>query len=129
MPIPSGAFVNGMIVDSGTTFTQLPTNVVAAIGDMVNQMTKLPRVWSSVLSVCLQQTGGGVQLPNTVLQFEKMDLESADDRLWLHITPDVVCMAIRAADDIMVRGNTQQSNMQVVYDTGNGYLGIHCYKL
>ncbi|GAB2218564.1 hypothetical protein Droror1_Dr00001791 [Drosera rotundifolia] len=113
-----------MIVDSRTTFTQLATNVVAAIGDMVVQMTKLPHVWNSVLSVCLQQTGGGVQLSNTVLQFEKMDLELADDRLWLHITPDVVCMPIRAADDIMVLGNTQQSNMQVVYDTGDGYLGF-----
>ncbi|GAB2277263.1 hypothetical protein Dimus_011969 [Dionaea muscipula] len=123
--VAPSAFADGMIIDSGTTFSRLPSSVMAVIGDMIFDMTKLGRASDPRWPVCLQAGAQQEQLPSMVLQFENMELELEGERLWLNVASDVVCLAINDGDDhLLILGNTQQTNMQVVYDIDNGYLGF-----
>nr|BAW35434.1 aspartic protease [Nepenthes alata] len=138
LPISSDAFAinqdgsGGMMIDSGTTYSQLPSSVMNVMANALTQITNLALVdYSSYtgLPICMQlpsDGSSGVQLPGMVFHFENYALYLSGEQLWTYPASGVVCLAMTSVNGLglSIFGNSQQINMQVVYDLQNQLLGF-----
>ncbi|GAB4855748.1 hypothetical protein Ancab_024392 [Ancistrocladus abbreviatus] len=113
----------GMVVDSGTTFTQLPEDVFYYFADVLIEVMNLPYFSNEVFELCFQLPQYNIKLPEIVFHFENMDLEMSDSNIWANIG-GAICLAMGPTKGLAFWGNWQQANWLIVYDVPNRAFGF-----
>ncbi|KAK4754214.1 hypothetical protein SAY87_002318 [Trapa incisa] len=112
----------GLIIDSGTTITNLEESAFESVRREFISQTKLPvdsSGWSG-LDLCFTLPSGTTQfeVPRLVLHFEGgSDLDLPGNNYMIgDSTLGLICLAMGASTGISILGNVQQQNMLVVHD-------------
>ncbi|GMH10384.1 hypothetical protein Nepgr_012225 [Nepenthes gracilis] len=130
LDIPSDGFAigkngtNGIIIDSGTTLTYIPSNYYDMVKDEFVRQTKLtpfPNSTSLIGLDCyeLPQSPSTVQFPILVFHFDGGDLRVKDYLITgSYSNYELVCLAMGSSDTlgISIFGNIMQVNKYIVYD-------------
>ncbi|GAB4835380.1 hypothetical protein Ancab_000290 [Ancistrocladus abbreviatus] len=119
----------GMMIDSGTTYSQIPSNVINNIANVLPQMTGLSLAGSNNgFPVCLEMSdyGSTPNLPGVVFQLQGMNLELSGDNVWIYPALGIVCLAMNEINGlgVSILGNYQQTNWFINYDLANQQLGF-----
>ncbi|XP_078154154.1 aspartyl protease family protein At5g10770-like [Carex rostrata] len=132
LPICSTVFSKaGTIIDSGTTFTQLPPDAYQALRSAFRKhMTQYKMVLGiSLFDTCYDFTGfDNVTIPTVGIQFlNNVSLDLDPDGIIYMIPNSQGCLAFASNSDpsgLGIFGNVQQKTFNVVYDIPNGEIGF-----
>ncbi|GAB4835381.1 hypothetical protein Ancab_000291 [Ancistrocladus abbreviatus] len=128
---PNGDGNGGMIIDSGTTFTNIPSNVMQNLQNVIPQITGLSMADSDYgLPLCLQLndydygSNSNTNLPDMVIHLQGMDLNLSGENVWTYPTQGIACLAMTALSGLplSILGNVQQQNYWIRYDLANEVL-------
>ncbi|GER40154.1 eukaryotic aspartyl protease family protein [Striga asiatica] len=124
----------GLIIDSGTTITNLDNSTFEAVGqELTSQMAQIGLPWtnssSSDLEFCYKLPRGkmeaGIQFPKIVFEFKGAALELPWQKYFFVVEKGIGCLMMAATDmDFSILGNFQQQNTLVIYDLGNEKLSF-----
>ncbi|KAF3324111.1 aspartic proteinase nepenthesin-2-like protein [Carex littledalei] len=137
LSIPKSVFNNGTLVDSGTAFTQLPEVAYNKLKEALLSDMKLSMSDKSVENLdCFSSPSilpSRVKAPKVILHFEGIDMKLPRENYIADIDDQgILCLTMMKTDySFGILGNTQQINMQVMYDLKNSKLAIapnQCYK-
>ncbi|MCO5571051.1 hypothetical protein L7F22_024782 [Adiantum nelumboides] len=124
----------GIVFDSGTTFTHLPTPAFIALSAAFSDALSMPRSSSTPrnLSLCYQSQLPGA-LPSLSFHFyggASMHLPPAN---YFISIDEVFCLAfLQSPDDLAILGNVQQQNYHILYDLQAhtiSFTPAHCRSL
>ncbi|KAJ4760142.1 Aspartic proteinase nepenthesin-1 [Rhynchospora pubera] len=129
LSIPKSVFDKAMIVDSGSTFTELPNVAYNKLKKALQSSTKWSPSNITILDLECFSTGSirpsQVKLPKLIFHFPGMNLDIPRDNYIVDMDEKgVMCLAIMNADSFGIIGNNLQTNMQVLYDLKNSKLVI-----
>ncbi|KAJ1701535.1 hypothetical protein LUZ63_001314 [Rhynchospora breviuscula] len=136
LSIPKSVFAQGTIVDSGTTFTELPNVAYNKLKKALQSSTKWSPSNITILGLECFSTGSirpsQVKVPKVIFHFPGMNLEIPRDNYIADMDEQgVMCLGMTNSDSFGIIGNGLQTNMQVLYDLKNSKLVIapnQCYK-
>ncbi|KAI3751518.1 hypothetical protein L2E82_22606 [Cichorium intybus] len=120
---------SGMIIDSGTVITRLPSTAYAALREAVRaEMTQYPLTQAiSIFDTCYDLSQySDVTIPKISMVWGgNVNVEIPSQGI-LYPIPDsqVYCLAFAGNQYIGIFGNTQQKTLQVVYDVTGGKVGF-----
>ncbi|GAB4859952.1 hypothetical protein Ancab_011431 [Ancistrocladus abbreviatus] len=114
----------GMIVDSGTTYTQLRTDVFNSFANALINAMNLRYVSYGVFKLCFQLPQYNVKLPTVVFYFDNMSLEMSDENIWINLGGGILCLAMTPSNDMSIWGNRQQVNWVVGHNLETLYFGF-----
>uniref|UniRef100_A0A5B7C846 Peptidase A1 domain-containing protein n=1 Tax=Davidia involucrata TaxID=16924 RepID=A0A5B7C846_DAVIN len=138
VPIPEDVFRltelgdGGVVMDTGTAVTRLPTTAYEAFRDtFITQTASLPRSSSSSISIfdtCYDLNGFvSVRVPTVSFYFSGGPILTLPARNFL-IPVDQVgtfCFAFApSASGLSIIGNIQQEGIQISFDGANGFVGF-----
>ncbi|KAF8403689.1 hypothetical protein HHK36_011793 [Tetracentron sinense] len=125
LPIPAGTFnvtadgSGGFIVDSGTSYTLLNSNVHAMlIKEMVNN-TNLPRVddATELFELCYDCSSDEIELAASItFHFTGVDLVLSTMNKWTDNGDGLYCLAILPTTGLSILGLHQQQNINIGFD-------------
>ncbi|KAF0904269.1 hypothetical protein E2562_033033 [Oryza meyeriana var. granulata] len=128
LAIPPSVFSGGMVIDSGTVITGLPTTAYAALRSAFRSAMSEYRLLppsGGVLDTCYDFTGhSNVTVPRVALTF------SGSTTIDLAVTSGVLvdgCLAFAGAgadNTFGIIGNVNQRTFEVLYDSGQGTVGF-----
>lgn len=135
LSIPKSVFAQGTIVDSGTAFTQLPEVAFTKLEKALFANLKLTVANSTAGLDCFSSRSippSQVKVPKVILHFQGIDMKLPRENYIVDMDDEgVLCFSMMKADSFGILGNTQQINMQVLYDLKNSRLAVapnQCYK-
>ncbi|KAF3328976.1 aspartic proteinase nepenthesin-2-like protein [Carex littledalei] len=137
LSIPKSVFNKGTLVDSGTTFSQLPEVAYNKLKKALISDMKLSASNESTSQIdCFSSPSilpSRVKAPKVILHFKGIDMNLARGNYILDFDEEgVLCLAMGpTTNSFGILGNKQQINMQVMYDLKNSKLAIapnQCYK-
>lgn len=124
---------NGILIDSGTVITRLPSSVYKALkAEFLKQFSGFPSAPGfSILDTCFNLTGyEEVNIPTISLHFEdNAELKVDESGIFYMVKDDAsqVCLALASLSDeydTAIIGNYQQRNQRVIYDTKQSKVGF-----
>ncbi|KAJ3670364.1 hypothetical protein LUZ60_010688 [Juncus effusus] len=125
----------GLIIDSGTTFTNIKTEAYQAVLDGIKSLVKLQTVDGSSIGfdLCysLSNNMSPPVMPNMTFHFEGADMELPVEN-YMFLDQDTWCLAMSSSDGLSIFGNYQQQNMHILYDLEKEMLSFssaQCDKL
>ncbi|KAL9244219.1 hypothetical protein vseg_018020 [Gypsophila vaccaria] len=136
VPVPDGVFKltesgdGGMVLDTGTAVTRLPTSAYVALRDaFVTQTGNLPRSSSmSIFDTCYDLSEfTSVRVPTVSLYFADGPVLTLPARNFLIPVDEkgTFCFAFAPSPSGMaIMGNIQQEGIQISIDGANGYVGF-----
>jgi hypothetical protein len=141
LPIPPNSFTTtkkgfgGVIIDSGTTYTLLPTPIYEVFRNAyVAKTINLPRLSfvSSLFDTCYNLSGlESVQVPNvsfffsagSILTLKRMNILVKEE--YVFGDQSIFCLAFVPVNDTkFIIGNTQLAGIQTTFDPAAGYMGF-----
>jgi hypothetical protein len=109
-----------IIIDSGTTYTYIPSKDYANLESAVVESVKLERVDvpDKDFNLCYNVTSDGYDFPLITAHFKGADVKLHPISTFVRIADEVVCFAFNSTDkdDIPIFGNLAQQNLLVGYD-------------
>ncbi|KAG6557535.1 hypothetical protein Mapa_000809 [Marchantia paleacea] len=118
----------GVILDSGTTITQLVDSAYIPFASTLQLLIKYPQVDGSPIGLDLCYDLSGVSnptFPSVTLQFQGVDLTLPANNLFLQVDDHgTSCLAFLGTSDLTIVGNIQQQNFYVLYDVANERVGF-----
>ncbi|KAA0039977.1 aspartic proteinase CDR1-like [Cucumis melo var. makuwa] len=112
-----------IIIDSGTTLTYLPSDLMSNFGSAIADSINLPRAEdpSQFLDYCFSTTTDDYEVPSVTMHFEGADVPLQRENMFIRLSEDTICLAFGAFsdDNIFIYGNIAQSNFLVGYDIKN----------
>jgi hypothetical protein len=133
---PSSAFAftssggGGMILDSGTTLTQMDTRAYDPLVQSLDSLITYPKVdgSSAGFDLCYDLSGvTNAAFPEVVFQFSGgLEVSLPANNIFLQVdnNPDF-CLAIQGSNlGLSIFGNVQQQNFQIAYDRANKRVGF-----
>ncbi|XP_050218305.1 aspartyl protease family protein At5g10770-like [Mercurialis annua] len=132
LDIPASVFANsGTIIDSGTVITRLPPTAYSALRSAFRQaMATYPMAEPfSILDTCYDLSNyTTVKVPKIVLHFNGgVDVDVDKSGIFVASGVKQVCLGFAGNGDdgqLAIFGNTQQKNLEVVYDVGGDKVGF-----
>ncbi|KFK39328.1 hypothetical protein AALP_AA3G230300 [Arabis alpina] len=136
IPLPGSAFDltqtgdGGVVMDTGTAVTRLPTAAYAAFRDgFKSQTANLPRASGvSIFDTCYDLSGFvSVRVPTVSFYFSEGPVLTLPARNFLMPVDDsgTYCFAFAASPTgLSIIGNIQQEGIQVSFDGANGFVGF-----
>ncbi|KAK9676443.1 hypothetical protein RND81_11G077300 [Saponaria officinalis] len=136
VPVPDDVFRltesgdGGMIMDTGTAVTRLPTAAYVAFRDaFVTKTANLPRSTSmSIFDTCYDLSGfSSVRVPTVSFYFADGPVLTLPARNFLIPVDEMgtFCFAFApSASGLAIMGNIQQEGIQISIDGANGYVGF-----
>lgn len=119
---PSGEEGN-IVIDSGTTYTQLPQEFYDEIEAAMVKSVKLPRVRDPfhVLNLCYKpKKDAGLRAPTVTFHFKGADVRLNSSNSFVPIGDDIICFAVQATPvQPNIYGNLAQTNYLIGYDIQN----------
>ncbi|BBN11464.1 aspartyl protease family protein [Marchantia polymorpha subsp. ruderalis] len=133
--IPANAYTlnvltgrGGVILDSGTTITQLVQSAYIRLLTVLQSLIAYPQVDGSPVGLDLCYDVSGVSspsLPSVTLQFQGIDVVLPADNVFLQVDAQgTMCLAFAGTSDFSIIGNIQQQNFYYLYDVENERVGI-----
>ncbi|XP_027157776.1 aspartic proteinase CDR1-like [Coffea eugenioides] len=122
-----GALSSGeFIIDSGTTYTLLPTQLYyafeSAIQDYIGSQNRVDDP-NNDFKLCYSSLVDSV-IPNITMHFAGADLELNPESIFQRTSPTSVCLGFFPSDSIALLGNLAQANFWVEYDLKNKILSF-----
>lgn len=119
----------GMILDSGTTITQMDNAAYMPFVNRLSALISYPEVDGSSAGFDLCYSLAGVtnpSFPAVVFHFQNLDLALPANNLFLQVDNNAnYCLAFQGSNlGLSIFGNVQQQNFQVTYDRGNKQVGF-----
>ena len=123
----------GILIDSGTVITRLPSSVYKALkAEFLKKFTGFPSAPGfSILDTCFNLTGyDEVSIPTISLRFEgnaQLNVDATGTFYVVKEDASQVCLALASlsdAYDTAIIGNYQQRNQRVIYDTKQSKVGF-----
>ncbi|KAL9292039.1 Protein ASPARTIC PROTEASE IN GUARD CELL 2 [Arabidopsis thaliana] len=136
IPLPDGVFDltetgdGGVVMDTGTAVTRLPTAAYVAFRDgFKSQTANLPRASGvSIFDTCYDLSGFvSVRVPTVSFYFTEGPVLTLPARNFLMPVDDsgTYCFAFAASPTgLSIIGNIQQEGIQVSFDGANGFVGF-----
>ncbi|CAN8258707.1 unnamed protein product [Cochlearia groenlandica] len=136
IPLPDTVFDltetgdGGVVMDTGTAVTRLPTAAYAAFRDgFLSQTANLPRASGvSIFDTCYDLSGFvSVRVPTVSFYFTEGPVLTLPAKNFLMPVDDsgTYCFAFAAAPTgLSIIGNIQQEGIQVSFDGANGFVGF-----
>ncbi|KAI6706312.1 hypothetical protein NL676_009274 [Syzygium grande] len=115
-----------IIIDSGTTLTLLPFDILTKIEDVLGKFVTLPPASdpSQILSLCYQAGADvGSSIPTITFHFKGADVELNAGNTFVRVADDIICLAM-ASGLTTIYGNLAQMNYLIGYDTQNNKLSF-----
>ncbi|PHT64289.1 Aspartic proteinase CDR1 [Capsicum annuum] len=104
-----------IIIDSGTTFTLLPSdfysNLESTLVDLINATRKDDPL--GTYGLCYESKDGTIDAPKIVAHFTNADLELSPSNTFAQVQKGLVCLTIAPTDDIAIFGNLAQANFLI----------------
>lgn len=128
--VNSGSTGGNIIIDSGTTFTFLPTAVVDGLISAISNVVTLPIVVDpqGVFDLCFNVETGSNELPDLKLDFGNDAVITLPPlNMFTKISDSVTCFAVIPTKDDSrdnIFGNVAQQNFRIEYDVGNKILSF-----
>ncbi|QCD81806.1 aspartic proteinase CDR1-like [Vigna unguiculata] len=106
-----------MIIDTGTTFTLLPSGVYSGLVRALRKVIRAKRVRDpkGVFDLCYEGSEKIMKLPIITLHFEGGDVNLQAVNTFSWVRKDVVCLTMVPGDQVVL-GNLAQTNFLVGYD-------------
>ncbi|KAF5737956.1 protein ASPARTIC PROTEASE IN GUARD CELL 2-like [Tripterygium wilfordii] len=120
----------GVVMDTGTAVTRLPTVAYVAFRDaFINETGDLPRVSGlSIFDTCYDLSGFvSIQVPTVSFYFSSGPILTLPARNFLIPTDDsgTFCFAFAPSPSgLSIIGNIQQEGIQISFDGANGFVGF-----
>lgn len=122
----------GIIVDSGTTVTNLFDAALTPLETAISALVTYPQVNSSgtdlsSFNLCYNTANvSSPVFPTVVFQFENVDVTLGLNNTFVLAKSDVYCFAFTSAgtDGTSIYGNIQQSHFEISFDVGKGQVGF-----
>jgi Xylanase inhibitor N-terminal/Xylanase inhibitor C-terminal len=121
----------GVIIDSGTTFTQLINEAYQAVQNAIDPMVKLHHVNASdyAFDLCysLPSDTSKPIMPDMTFHFEGADMVLPVDNymiLFPYQKDYLWCLAMSGSDGLSILGNYQQQNFHILYDINKEVLSF-----
>ncbi|XP_038696572.1 probable aspartic protease At2g35615 [Tripterygium wilfordii] len=111
--------LGNIIIDSGTTFTMLPSNMYNDLEVIVKMVIGMSPVSdpSEQFNLCFEEESmENISLPDMVFHFTGADLRLQPINTFTSDYNGLVCMMIFPNNDLPIFGNVAQVNFQVEYD-------------
>ncbi|XP_057528020.1 protein ASPARTIC PROTEASE IN GUARD CELL 2 [Amaranthus tricolor] len=136
VPLPNGIFGftesgdGGVVMDTGTAVTRLPTPAYEAFRDsFLTQTANLPRApGMSIFDTCYNLAGfGTVRVPTVSFYFTDGPILTLPARNFLIPvnSEGIFCFAFAASPTgLSILGNIQQEGIQISIDAANGFVGF-----
>ncbi|OAY71920.1 aspartic proteinase nepenthesin-1-like [Ananas comosus] len=137
LPIPKSAFAlqqngtAGVIIDSGTSITQLTTVAYKHVRSAFLSQVKLPVANGTAegFDLCFSlpsSPSAKVDVPKLIFHFEGADMDlPRDNYMFQDSSVGLMCLAmLDSGSESSIIGNFQQQNMHVVYDLDNQKLSF-----
>ncbi|CAJ1942039.1 unnamed protein product [Sphenostylis stenocarpa] len=107
-----------VIIDTGTTFTLLPSDVYTGLVNALSKVIKAKRVSdpNGDLHLCYESNGDDMKLPIITAHFKGGDVNLQPVNTFSWVKKDVVCLTMVSDDDVSLMGNLAQTNFLVGYD-------------
>ncbi|XP_073004453.1 aspartic proteinase nepenthesin-1-like [Typha latifolia] len=137
--IPKSAFIvdknlnGGVIIDSGTSLTQLADVAYKKVKKAFISYMKLPVLTNfSDIDLCFSKSSPAhVEVPNFVFHFEGADMDLPRQN-YIFEDDHMMCLAMLPSTGLNIIGNIQQHNFQIVYDVENNkfsFAPVQCDQL
>ncbi|KAF5735277.1 putative Eukaryotic aspartyl protease family protein [Tripterygium wilfordii] len=119
-------------IDSGTTFTVLPSRLYSEIESEILKNVAAKRVPdpTGTLSLCYQYTPA-LRYPTLTAHFTNADVKLSPNNVFLLMNDQVVCLALGPTDKVPIFGNIVQIGFLVGYDIQKktvSFMPIDCSK-
>ncbi|CAM6089563.1 unnamed protein product [Calypogeia fissa] len=133
---PSVAFAinangeGGMILDSGTTITQMDSQAYTPFRNQIAVLIAYPTIdlsASQPFDLCYNLTGvPNPKFPSVVFQFTNLNLTLPSKNIFLQVdeVPNYCLAFLSSNGGISIFGNIQQQNFQITFDTANKRVGF-----
>ncbi|KAL3537207.1 hypothetical protein ACH5RR_000573 [Cinchona calisaya] len=119
---PIFSSTNNIIIDSGTTYTFLPTRLYEAFVFTVKQKINSDKTVpdpQNIFSLCYPSLDG-LRIPSIAMHFKGAHLKLLNPiNTFVSTSNSSVCLAFVPTDDVNILGNVQQTNFWVGYDLTN----------
>ncbi|XP_015081269.1 aspartic proteinase CDR1-like [Solanum pennellii] len=105
-------------IDSGTTFTFLPTHMYSEMERIMKREIKLKPLRGNTtrfLRLCYQGLGVS-DVPPVIFEFQNAKLELEALNSFVNIGNDIICLAFAPGKHLPIFGNIAQTNFFVAYD-------------
>ncbi|KAG6557483.1 hypothetical protein Mapa_000756 [Marchantia paleacea] len=118
----------GVILDSGTTISQLIQSAYIPFLTTLQYIIQYPRVDSSQIGFDLCYDLSRVRnptFPSVTLHFQGVDVVLPANNVFLEVDQQgTTCLAFAGTTDFTIVGNIQQQNHYILYDIANERVGI-----
>ncbi|OAE30682.1 hypothetical protein AXG93_2390s1030 [Marchantia polymorpha subsp. ruderalis] len=118
----------GVILDSGTTITQLVDSAYIPFASTLQSLINYPQIDGSPIGLDLCYNLSSVSnptFPSVTLQFQGVDLTLPANNLFLQVDDQgTSCLAFLGTSDLTIIGNIQQQNFYISYDVANERVGF-----
>ncbi|XP_014506207.1 aspartic proteinase CDR1-like [Vigna radiata var. radiata] len=131
---PKGNVTKGnMLIDTGTTYTLLPSDVYNGLVHALSKVIRAKRVRdpNGDLDLCYESGNKNMKLPIITAHFEGGDVNLPAVNAFSMVKKDVICLAM-VPQPLAILGNLAQTNFLIGYDLDSLTLSIKptdCSKL
>ncbi|OWM65027.1 aspartic proteinase CDR1 [Punica granatum] len=107
--------VGNMIVDSGTTYNFIPTELYKPFESALLKVIQTPQVQVPEMGLCFNTTTD-LAAPPVILQLTGANLLLKSANIFTRLSDDAVCLTIFPTRDVPILGNFGQADFEVGFD-------------